>query len=248
MQMRAFRGSRTVMSLRLCSRAPWTTSSSAAIGKAIVSIERVFVQGSRVAERGRPGKPARMATVARRTAVATLVAGGIVVLGLALWKIKLVLALLFFAFIIAAAIRPSIEWLARHRVPQAARPRPPLRRVPRRDRGRAGLRRACGATPGRPRAQPERQGRDRPGGAQLARRQAPGARRSAEAPQAPAGAKRPGQAGHAGRHEGVRGDRRDLLHLRGRRVLDLRARQDDRPRHARSCRDRGGSSSATRGT
>src|SRR6058998_1011349 len=32
MQMRAFRGSRTVMSLRLCSRAPWTTSSSAAMG------------------------------------------------------------------------------------------------------------------------------------------------------------------------------------------------------------------------
>src|SRR5206468_602719 len=31
MQMRAFRGSRTVMSLRLCSRAPWTISSSAAI-------------------------------------------------------------------------------------------------------------------------------------------------------------------------------------------------------------------------
>ena len=31
MQMTAFRGSRTVMSLRLCSRAPWTTSSSTAI-------------------------------------------------------------------------------------------------------------------------------------------------------------------------------------------------------------------------
>ena len=32
MQISWFRGSRTVMSLRLCSRAPWTTSSSAAIG------------------------------------------------------------------------------------------------------------------------------------------------------------------------------------------------------------------------
>ena len=60
-----------------------------------------------------------MGQIARRTAVATLVAGGIVVLGLALWKVKLVLALLFFAFIIAATIRPSIEWLARHRVPRA---------------------------------------------------------------------------------------------------------------------------------
>src|SRR4051812_13420239 len=31
MQIRRFRGSLTVMSFRLCSRAPWTTSSSAAI-------------------------------------------------------------------------------------------------------------------------------------------------------------------------------------------------------------------------
>src|SRR5437764_13281452 len=33
MQIRRFRGSLTVMSFRLCSRAPWTTSSSAAIGE-----------------------------------------------------------------------------------------------------------------------------------------------------------------------------------------------------------------------
>jgi len=60
-----------------------------------------------------------MGHIARRTAVVTLVAGGIVVVALALWKIRLVLALLFFAFIIAAAMRPSIDWLARHRVPRA---------------------------------------------------------------------------------------------------------------------------------
>jgi predicted PurR-regulated permease PerM len=60
-----------------------------------------------------------MLTTARKTAVITLVAGSIVVLALALWKLRLVLALLFFAFIIAAAIRPSIEWLARRRVPRA---------------------------------------------------------------------------------------------------------------------------------
>lgn len=60
-----------------------------------------------------------MLTTAKKTAVATLVAGSIIVLALALWKIRLVLALLFSAFIIAAAIRPSIEWLARHRVPKA---------------------------------------------------------------------------------------------------------------------------------
>jgi predicted PurR-regulated permease PerM len=59
-----------------------------------------------------------MSKTARQAAVATLVAGSIIVLALALWKMRLVLALLFSAFIIAAAIRPSIEWLARHRVPR----------------------------------------------------------------------------------------------------------------------------------
>jgi predicted PurR-regulated permease PerM len=57
---------------------------------------------------------------AQRAAVATLVGGGIVVVALALWKVRLVLALLFFALIIAAAMRPSIEWLAERRLPRAA--------------------------------------------------------------------------------------------------------------------------------
>jgi predicted PurR-regulated permease PerM len=61
-----------------------------------------------------------MIQTARRTAVVTLVAGGIVVLALALWKLRLVLALLFFALIVAAAMRPGIEWLKSHRVPRAA--------------------------------------------------------------------------------------------------------------------------------
>src|SRR5690349_3471949 len=56
MQIRRFRGSRTVMSLRLCSRAPWTTSSSAAIEWAIVASERVFVQTIHV----RPGPVVRV--------------------------------------------------------------------------------------------------------------------------------------------------------------------------------------------
>jgi predicted PurR-regulated permease PerM len=59
-----------------------------------------------------------MAETARKAAVATLVAVSIVVLALALWKMRLVLALVFSAFIIAAAIRPSIEWLVRHRIPR----------------------------------------------------------------------------------------------------------------------------------
>jgi predicted PurR-regulated permease PerM len=54
---------------------------------------------------------------AKRVAIGTLVAGGIVVAGLALWKLRLVVALLFSAMIIAAALRPSIDWLKRYRVP-----------------------------------------------------------------------------------------------------------------------------------
>jgi predicted PurR-regulated permease PerM len=60
-----------------------------------------------------------MAETAKRVAIATLVAGGIVVVGIALWKLRLVVGLLFSAVIIAAALRPSIEWLARRRVPPA---------------------------------------------------------------------------------------------------------------------------------
>jgi len=59
-----------------------------------------------------------MSTFARKTAVATLVAGGLVVLALALWKLRLVVGLLFAAMIIAAAIRPSVDWLGRHYVPR----------------------------------------------------------------------------------------------------------------------------------
>src|SRR4051794_26961278 len=61
-----------------------------------------------------------MKDTARRAAVATLAGGSIIVLALALWKLRLVLGLLFFALIIAAAMRPGIEWLAKHRVPRAA--------------------------------------------------------------------------------------------------------------------------------
>jgi predicted PurR-regulated permease PerM len=58
------------------------------------------------------------AATARRAAIATLVAGGIVVAALALWKLRLVVALLFSAAIIAAAIRPGVEWLAARHVPR----------------------------------------------------------------------------------------------------------------------------------
>ena len=61
-----------------------------------------------------------MGTTARRAAVATLVALSVVVGALALWKIKVVIALVFMGFIVAAAMRPSIEWLER----RARLPRP----------------------------------------------------------------------------------------------------------------------------
>jgi len=57
---------------------------------------------------------------AKRAALATLVVGGIVVLALALWQLKLLAALLFFAFILAAAMRPTVENLAKRGVPRAA--------------------------------------------------------------------------------------------------------------------------------
>jgi len=58
---------------------------------------------------------------AKRAAVVTLVSGSIVVAGLALWKIKIVIALLFLGFIVSAAIRPGIDWLQRRaRLPRGA--------------------------------------------------------------------------------------------------------------------------------
>jgi predicted PurR-regulated permease PerM len=59
-----------------------------------------------------------MKQTAGRVALATLVAVGVVVGALALWKLKLLIALLFLAFIVAAAMRPSVEWLRSHRVPR----------------------------------------------------------------------------------------------------------------------------------
>jgi predicted PurR-regulated permease PerM len=54
-----------------------------------------------------------MGQTARRAAVATLVGLSVIVGALALWKIKIVIALVFMGFIVAAAMRPGIEWLDR---------------------------------------------------------------------------------------------------------------------------------------
>ena len=59
-----------------------------------------------------------MALVARKAAVATLVVIGIVALALALWKLRVLLSLFFLGLVIAAAMRPGIEWLHARRVPR----------------------------------------------------------------------------------------------------------------------------------
>ncbi len=60
-----------------------------------------------------------MAETARRVFVAMLVAVAVVATALALWKLKLLLALLFLAFIVAAAMRPGVSALQRRRIPPA---------------------------------------------------------------------------------------------------------------------------------
>ena len=59
-----------------------------------------------------------MAETARKAFIAAVVVGAVVVLALALWKLRLLLALMFMAFIIAAAMRPGIETLRQRGIPR----------------------------------------------------------------------------------------------------------------------------------
>jgi predicted PurR-regulated permease PerM len=59
-----------------------------------------------------------MAGTARKAFVATLVGLAVVVGALALWKLRLVLSLVFLGFIVAAAMRPGIEALKRRGIPR----------------------------------------------------------------------------------------------------------------------------------
>jgi predicted PurR-regulated permease PerM len=63
-------------------------------------------------------KPLLMKETASRAFLATLVAVSVVVAVLAIWKLRLLIALLFFAFIVSAAMRPGVEALKRRRVPR----------------------------------------------------------------------------------------------------------------------------------
>src|SRR5918999_1329242 len=59
-----------------------------------------------------------MRDTARRAFLATVVVLGVVVIALALWKLRLLLALLFLAFTIAAAMRPGVDALRRYGIPR----------------------------------------------------------------------------------------------------------------------------------
>ena len=59
-----------------------------------------------------------MAGTARKAFVATLVGVAVVAGAIALWKLRLVLSLVFLGFIIAAAMRPGIETLKRRGIPR----------------------------------------------------------------------------------------------------------------------------------
>jgi predicted PurR-regulated permease PerM len=61
-----------------------------------------------------------MGETARKAFVATIVVVAVVAVALALWKLKIVIALVFLGFIVAAAMRPGIERLASRGVPRPA--------------------------------------------------------------------------------------------------------------------------------
>ena len=61
-----------------------------------------------------------MEQTARKAFVSALVVLGVVAVALALWKLKIVVFLVFFGFVVAAAMRPGIDWLAEHRIPRPA--------------------------------------------------------------------------------------------------------------------------------
>jgi predicted PurR-regulated permease PerM len=59
-----------------------------------------------------------MGSVAKKSFVATVVAVAVIAFALALWHLKVLVALLLLAVIIASAMRPGVEWLHEHRVPR----------------------------------------------------------------------------------------------------------------------------------
>jgi len=60
-----------------------------------------------------------MSETARRSFIATLVAVAVIAGALALWHLKVLVALLLLALVISSAMRPGVEFLHRHRIPRA---------------------------------------------------------------------------------------------------------------------------------
>src|SRR5690242_11161479 len=54
-----------------------------------------------------------------RVAKATAAAVAVAALAFGIWQVRGVLVLLLLAVTLAAAIRPGVEWLGRHRVPES---------------------------------------------------------------------------------------------------------------------------------
>jgi predicted PurR-regulated permease PerM len=63
-------------------------------------------------------KTLQMQETARTAFVAAVVFVSVVAVALALWKLRLLIALLFLAFIVAAALRPGVDALRRYRIPR----------------------------------------------------------------------------------------------------------------------------------
>jgi len=60
-----------------------------------------------------------MGEIGKRVALATLIVIATVATALALWKLRLLIALIFLSFIVAAAMRPGIDALRRRRIPRS---------------------------------------------------------------------------------------------------------------------------------
>jgi predicted PurR-regulated permease PerM len=60
-----------------------------------------------------------MPGTARKAALATLVVLGILVTAVALWKLRVLLSLFLLGLVIAAAMRPAIDWLHARRIPRS---------------------------------------------------------------------------------------------------------------------------------
>lgn len=65
-----------------------------------------------------PPKVQSISDTARRALVFSTIFVGVVALALAVWQLKAFIALVFLSLTIAAAMRPTVEWLARYRIPR----------------------------------------------------------------------------------------------------------------------------------